>query len=154
MITRQELLNGMPSPQARQAAQRLINVAQENGGRVDYGVTGISIRRKCAAWHNPVSVAWIHLPGGRGSTKTRDFSFGAGNGEGDFFDRLPRHLRDVLNEWAGSALVGMNSSGLDDETMSARFITYEEAAANIDPLAERLANVLRELAALPAETQE
>ena len=38
--------------------------------------------------------------------------------------------------------------------MSARFITYEDAAANIDVLAERLANVLRELGELPAETQE
>ena len=59
-----------------------------------------------------------------------------------------------MNEWAGSALVGMNSSGLDDETMSARFITYEDAAANMDVLAERLANVLRELGELAAEIPE
>ena len=70
-------------------------------------------------------------------------------------------LRICLSSCAGSCklgqhqpLRGMNSGEVVREGLIARSVTHEDAAANIDVLAERLANVLRGLAALPAEAQE
>ena len=83
--------------------------------------------------------------------KTRDFSFGIGI---DGLDGLPEPIGNLLLEWSRSAVADMNSTDASNNWAIARSITHEDAAANIDVLAERLANVLRELAALPAETQE
>ena len=152
MITIEEFLSRMPTPQSRQAAQRLMDVAEGNCGFVYRGVTGVSIRYRCSAWPASLSVAWIYpFPGEKGWMKTKDFTFGAGLGTRNFFESLPAHLREVLETWASSALTGMNGSDVSSVGVNAWSITHEEAAANIDVLAERLANVLRELAALPAE---
>ncbi len=83
--------------------------------------------------------------------KTRDFSFGIGL---DGFDGLPEQIGNLLVAWSRSAVADMNSTDVSNNWAIARSITHEEAAANIDVLAERLASVLRELAALPAEAQE
>lgn len=155
MITKDEFLNRMPSTEARKAVKRLMDVAKENHGVVYFGVTGISIRACYPAWATPLSVAWIYpYPGVRGWARTRDFTFGAGIGNEGFFESLRTDLREVLENWSRSASNGMYVTDVSSVGVMARSITHEDAAANIDVLAERLANVLRELAALPAKAQE
>ena len=85
--------------------------------------------------------------------KTRDFSFGTGIGNEGFFENLGAGLREVLENWAGSALSGMYVTDASSVGVIARSITHEQAAENIDLLCERLANVLKELAGLTAEIQ-
>ena len=80
--------------------------------------------------------------------RTRDFSFGAGTGNEGFFESLRPDLCEVLENWSRSASNGMYVTDVSSVGVQARSITHEDAAANIDVLAERLANVLRELSAL------
>ena len=82
--------------------------------------------------------------------RTRGFSFGAGIGIEGFFESLRTDLREVLENWSRSASNGLHVTDVSSVGVKARSITHEDAAANIEVLAERLASVLRELAALPA----
>ena len=74
--------------------------------------------------------------------RTRDFSFGYGrDGNGN----LPEELSGRLRDWSHECVSGINSIDVSNDWAIARSITHEEAAANIDVLAERLANILRAL---------
>ncbi len=145
-ITRQEFLERMPSPEVRQAAQRLMTVANNNGGLVALGYAGISIRRRCQHWENPVTVAWLYPRSGeKGWMKTKDFSFGAGIGEPDFFDRLPDQLRELLECWADSFSSDGYASDVSSVGVKAWSFTHEYAARHIDQMSDRLETVLNDL---------
>ncbi len=83
--------------------------------------------------------------------KTRDFSFGAGPGRKGYFENVPAHLRRFLESWADSFSTHPDARDVSSKGVNAWAFTQEYAAANIDVLAERLEQVMRELAALPAE---
>ena len=152
MTTRQEFLERMPTPEARRAAERLMRVAEENGARVNPDKLGISIRCQCRAWTGELSVSWIYpWPGEKGWMRTRDFSFGAGNGETGFFERLPSHLREFLEDWAGRFSTDGFTREVSSKGVIAWSVSHEAAVAHIDLLAERLQNVLVDLQQLEEE---
>ena len=62
---------------------------------------------------------------------------------------LPENLRELLESWAAQYEGHPGGTDISTTGLKAWAITHEEAAANIDVLTERLASVLRELAALP-----
>ena len=143
MTTRQEFLERMPTPEARRAAERLMHVAEENGARVHPVKVGISIRCQCRAWRNDLSVSWIYpWPGERGWMKTMDFSFGAGNGTDGFFEQLPDHLREFLEDWADLFSTDGFTRDVSSKGVIAWSMSHEAAVAHIDLLADRLQNVL------------
>ena len=146
LITRDDFLNRMPSEEVRQAVKRLMDVAEETGGIVKFYRAGISIRCQIRG-QQAVSIAWLYPPGARGWMKTRDFPIGIGL---DGFEDVTEEHGEVLVAWSRSALSGLNSIDVSNDWAIARSITHEEAADNIDVLAERLESVLRELAARPA----
>ena len=143
MTTCQEFLERMPTPEARRATERLMRVAKENGAKVNLGKVGISIRCPCPALPGELSVSWIYpCPGENGWMRTRDFSFGAGNGTTGFFEGLPDHLREFLEDWVGRFSTDGFTREVSSKGVIAWSVSHEAAVAHIDLLAERLQNVL------------
>ena len=142
----------MPTPEERRAAERLMRVAEENGGHVCWGEVGISIRYRRRAWPNDLSLSWISpSPGERLWMTIRNFSFCAGNGGPGFFEQLPVQLRGLLERWAASFSRDSFSQCVSKEVLTAWAISHAYAAAHIDLLAERLQNVLVDLQQLGEE---
>ena len=139
-----EFLDQMPGQQVREAAQRLMNVAQDNGAFVQSGSSGISIRCRCPAWPDPpFSLAWIYPgPGRIGWNRTRDFTFGMTTWG---MDIKPPALVEVLESWTAQFEDDAFTSNASSKEVTGWTISHEDAAANIDVLAERLENVLRSL---------
>ena len=137
-----EFLTQMPSPQVRQATERLIDVAKEKGGIVYFGDIGISIRCNCPAWPRPLTLAWIYPDPERGWNLARQFTFGMTLWD---MEKYPAELLEIMKSWIAlfeDDTFAVKTAGKDVE---AWIITYEDAVTNIDLLAERLATVLTSL---------
>ena len=140
-ITIPEFLERMPSPQARQAAERLMDVTTENRGIIYRGETGVSLRCCVPGWHLPLSVAWLFPPDSGGFHTAHNFSFGAGTG-GRSYDNVPAYIRRVLDNWADSFANFPDASPASSAGLDAWSIGHDTAAYHIDDLAERLKDVL------------
>ena len=77
--------------------------------------------------------------------------FGAGNWSPNFFESLPTNLREVLENWADLFADDIFVHDVSSPGFKAWAITLEDAAANIDVLANRLDKVLSDLGALESE---
>ncbi len=148
-LTRESFLDELPSDRARDAAIRLLEVAQENGALLAWRSNTVSIRVRVRAevWPRPITVAWLctrdTISGG--GLNIRDFAFGAIIFDSD----LPEELRATLDRWAdqfaGDTFAEASESG---EGTKVGMVGYDDAARHIDLLADRLAKVLSELKAL------
>lgn len=150
-ITEEEFFARMPDPQTSQAVRRLMEVAEENGGRVSWGKQGLSIRsrrRNFPGWSNQVSVAWIYPPGVETWMTCKDFSFGAGAGKRGRFGGVPHYLREFLENWANSFAGLPYADRVPSESIIAYTVPHAAAIHHIDDLAERLKNVLAALQTL------
>ena len=150
-MSRDEFFAQMPGPQVRQAAERLMNVAETNGGSVIFGGSGISIRCRCRAWHRLLTLAWIYPDPNRGWMRTSQFTFGTNTWD---MEEYPDELRVILKNWADQFKDDAFTSDASEEGQNqAWMITYEDAVTNINVLAERLENVLRSLQNLEPEQE-
>lgn len=140
-ITIPEFLDRMPSPQVRQAAQRLLEITQDSGGFVNRGDAGVSLRCYAPGWRLPLSVAWLYPPDSNGFHTAHNFSFGAGTG-GRSYDDVPAYIRRVLDDWAASFANFPNATPASSAGLDAWSIGHDTAAHHSDELAERLKNVL------------
>ena len=142
-MSRDEFFAQMPSPLVQQAAERLMVVAEANGGIVSFGGSGISIRCRCRAWQLPLTLAWIYPDPNRGWFGTRQFTFGTNIWD---MGKYPDKLREILKSWAEQFEDDAFTTDVSDmDTNTAWMITYEDAVENIDVLAKRLAKVLSSL---------
>ena len=127
-----------------------MNVAENNGAFVQFGSSGISIRCHCPAWPEPpFSIAWVYpFPRRTGWQRTRDFTFGMTTWG---LDIKPPALIEVLESWTAQFEDDAFAANASSKDVTGWAISHEDSAANIDVLAERLENVLVELAALPVQ---
>ena len=148
---REEFLEKMPSPSVQEAANRLFEVSENGGASLGWGSAGVSIRIKTPIWRVPVSVAWLYPPGAQINLAAA-FTFGAGNWSPNFFESLPANLCEVLENWANQFAGDAYTRDVSGTGFKAWSISLEDAALNIDVLAERLHKVLSELESLePAD---
>ena len=139
-LSQDEFLAQMPSPQVREAAERLLDVAQERGGFVYFGTRGISIRCRCPAWQQALSLVWIYpFPGRTGWSVAKEFTFGMTLWD---IEKYPAELLAILRSWTAQFEEDTFVTRASSSNIDAWAITHEVAATNIDLLAERLANVL------------
>lgn len=152
-ITIAEFLERMPSPQVRQVAEQLMEVARESGGFVERGDVGVSIRYPDSpAWPHPISVAWLY-PGERGWLKTREFSFGwQTRGKGP--ESLPAEVRKTLQDWADSFARTPYAWDVSTTDVEAWAVSHAAAVKHGDQLAARLRGVLEALQLLDTEARE
>ena len=98
LLTRESFLDGFVSDEARSVASRLLDVAQESGGTLQWGSSSVSVRMSCSVWRQPITIAWLYpAPKKGGWLSTKDFSFGAA-----IFDDVPppeEKLRTLLERW-------------------------------------------------------
>ena len=148
-LTRESFLEELPSDMAREAANRLLDVADENGAKVEPRASSVSIRGLCSdsTGPRPITVAWLCTREATtgGGLHTRGFTFGRYH----LNDDVPEELRATLDQWAdqfaGDSFGEASRSG---EGTKAWIVDYDDAARHIDLLADRLAKVLSELKVL------
>ena len=133
--------------QIQQALARLFAIARQHNARLDGMRGGISIRARCPAARYP-RIAWLYAPATAGWMKVEGFIFGHGTGYKDYFDSLPPLLREKLDGWVEQFAHAPFAETIGNGHR-AYAISHQDAAANIDLLAERLERVLRELRELP-----
>ena len=141
-----EILAQMSIPEVQAATRRLLDVARSHNAQFSRGANNVGIRARCPALGESQTVAWLYVPSVTGWMGSGGFVFGAGHGYRDTFENMPGNLRETLENWA-------NQFSTDAYAVRSTFptghiswsISHEDAAANIDLLAERLENVLRRL---------
>ncbi len=132
----------------RNAATRLLDVAQESGATFEWGPSGVSVRGQCSRWQHPITVAWLYPPSkaGMGWMRTRDFTFGAGILD---YDPGPEEeLRTILRRWVDGFCDDPFTTNASSKGVAAWSVDYDAAARNIDTLVDRLTKVLSELKSL------
>ena len=147
-LDRKSFLDSLGSAQHRTAAKRLIDVAGESGARFDGTTLYLTVSARCAAWRQPVRVAWLCSP--LAWQKWKRWTKGVTFGTDILKDDPPRRLRQVLERWADRYSTPYAKEALS-KGFEAWTVSYDDAAKNIDDLADRLANVLHELRSLTAD---
>ena len=144
-----EFLSQMPSPEVEAAARRLLYLAWDHSADVSWDVNCVKISARYPALGKGKSqtVAWLYTPSAtRGMMGCTGFVFGFGSGYKNTFENMPGNVFEVLDDWAEQ--FSNDTYGFQSPLTTghrSRSITPEDAAANIDVLAERLENVLRSL---------
>ena len=151
-LTQQDLLDRMPGPTVREAATRILDVARQRGASFAWGNAIVTIRGHSPGWQRPLAVGWMY-PSGVSIGESRAFTFGAGNWGRDFFEELPPSLRGVLENWVDQFACDTYASDVSGPGYKAWVVDYEDAAANIEVLAERLGRVLDNLQRLEIATE-
>ena len=142
--TVEQVLNDMPSVQARDAARRLADVAQARGARISRGDAGFQIRWRHPDWPKQYfTLAWIYpIFDYPLWMKTKGFTFGM-NDWG--FEEKPVALRDTLLVWADQFEYDSFTVPASSSDIIAWAVSPDDAAANIDLVVERLERVLDHL---------
>ena len=149
-FNREKFLDRMPSPDVREAANLLLRVSESRNASLSWGNAGVTIRCHTPSRRSPVAVAWVYPPGVNIGL-SGNCCFGAGNWSPNFFESLPTNLREVLENWADLFADDIFVHDVSSPGFKAWAITLEDAAANIDVLANRLDKVLSDLGALESE---
>ena len=149
-FNREEFLDRMPSPDVREAANLLLKVPETRNASLYWGNAGVTIRCHTPSRRSPVAVAWLYPPGVN-IRLSGNCCFGAGNWSPNFFESLPTNLREVLENWADLLADDIFVHDVSSPGSKVWAITLEDAAANIDVLANRLDKVLSDLRALESE---
>ena len=148
-INYDEFLSQMPSPEVEAAARRLLYVAWDHNADVSWDVKCVKVGARSPSLGKGKSqtVAWLYTPSAtRGMMGCTGFVFGFGSGYMNTFKNMPGNVLEVLDDWSEQfsndsyATESPLSTGPTDHKSWA--FTHEDAAGNIDVLAERLDNVL------------
>ncbi|MXY58067.1 MAG: hypothetical protein F4Y41_17030 [Gammaproteobacteria bacterium] len=146
-LTRESFLDGFADADVRGVGARLLEAARESGGEEWYQASfGVSVRVKCSLRPQPVTVAWLYSqPGRKGWMRTRDFSFGSG-----ILDEpgIPDELQAPLEAWTRVFATDGFAEDASSKGVKAWAVEHQAAVQHQDLLAERLRNVVRELADL------
>ena len=143
-LTHESFLAGFASKEVRNVADRLLEVAEQSGGYVYYGIGGVSIRVVCSVRPQHVSVAWLYPRSATGWMRTRDFSFGAAIFEAD----LPAKLRAILEPWIDQLEADDFTEKVSSKGTKAWAVSHEVAVHHQDLLVDRLRGIVSQLAAL------
>ena len=147
LLTRKSFLDGFVSDEARSVASRLLDVAQESGGTLQWGSSSVSVRMSCSVWRQPITIAWLYPASKKGGwLSTKDFSFGAA-----IFDYVPppeEELRTLLDRWIDQFSSDDFAEEISSKGVKAWAVGYDAASHHVDLLVERLTKVLSELKSL------
>ena len=147
--TKEEFLDRFDNDSAREAAARLIGVA-ENTPRAYYrGARRMSIQVNCPLWRNPISLAWLTPPGNADDFEgdSNHFVFGRFQNDRDFPEALDERLQQWIDDLMGEGKA-INPWDSQSEDRYSVAVTYTDVVERIDTLVERLQSVINDLANL------
>ena len=129
------LLDNLPNEAVREAATRLLNIA-EDCGAVQYWDASVAIRA-ISAEGKQHTIALIYILD-KGWGQQREFTFGAYSAHGMETGELRNYLLTWMREFENDDFTKRASNGLS-------VVSYDDAVANIDLLADRLRTALTEI---------
>ena len=145
-LDEQTFIASFPDRHVQRAAERLLEVARQNGANLSWNPESVTIRGLCAVWERPLRVASLHVPGAIGWHGAGGFVFGGGSGNRGFrIEDMPQSLQNILENWANEFSHDEFADVVPHEKLQGWAIPHVGGAANIDVLAERLENILRSL---------
>lgn len=141
-LTRSSFLDALRSGEHRAAAERLLVVAERNGATLGWHKHSVTIGVKRSG--QQLYVAWLATPSGIGkrSRWTLGITCGALIPEND--DQVDEKLREVLGQWADRSDVGYAKEA-KSRNYKVWTVNYDDAARNIEDLAQRLEKLLLNL---------
>ena len=106
----------------------------------------------CSVGTEPITLAWLYPPGiERGWMCTRNFSFGAGNGNGGvrmFVMGIPSELSNLLERWCDQFERDVFIEDASSKGVVAYSVSPNETSQHIDLLEARLRKVIADLKVL------
>ena len=146
-LNREEFLAELGDDAARSVADRILSWAEECGAELNWGASSVAVCVSCAAWTHtsPLRIAWLFLPGRKGPVPRGGKNVTFGMTALDGLDSSTEDLRDTLNEWVEEFRADEFAEFLDMPYGKAWTMTYEDAAAHIPTLTERLRGIITRL---------
>ena len=145
-LNRESFLAEFANDEARGAAARLLDVAEQSEATLSWGPQSVTVRIDCVGWEQPVTVAWLNSPSmdGWGWMRTRYLTFG--ESISSYENPAPSTpLQAVLTRWQESFRDESFTAGASSKGVNAWSVTYDDATLHIDELTARLAAVVTEL---------
>lgn len=127
----------------RIAAERLLNVAEKYSARCNWLKDAVNINIRL---QENIRIARLCVPGVKGWDVAEGFFLGISENKAV---KLPPSLQEVLEEWHNEFSKDEFAKPISGLGCKAYVISHQDAAANINTLAERLDRVLGELRDLP-----
>ena len=146
--SKEDFLDRFDDDSAREAAARLIEVAENTPRAYFSGANRMSIQVNCPLWRNRITLAWLAPPGNLNAFETEANHFIFGMFQYYNFDEYPSELQERLQIWADAFKqegkhIHPWSPKRDPEHAYA--IPYADAAERIETLVERLQSVINDL---------
>lgn len=144
-LTRESFLDRFADGELREATNRLLDAAQQSG-KIEWRPKSAVVRVECSRWPQPITAAWLFLPGA-GWMQCKGFTFGVYG----VFEEEPgpeEELRAVLQDWVDSFRGDSFTEDVSNKWLTAWSVDHGAATQNIDLLEGRLAEVLQKLKSL------
>ena len=140
--TRESFLDAFADERVAGVANALLDVAQKNGAKIEYGRTGPTIRVRCEGIRQPITVAWLYPRKDIRWMRTREFTFGAALYEHELPDDKLSHVQGYLDELRTAAFTRDVSS----EGIRAWAVEHEVAVEHREYLTDLLQRIITGLA--------
>ena len=141
-LTRDKFLDDFTVPEQRNAATRLLDVAEESGAMFAWGTSSVSIRAQCTQSKSLITLAWL-FPPSKKAHFGQQFTFGV---ETRYYNESREGpLESALKLWSDQFSHDDFGEALTSRDMKAYVVGYEVAVRNIDLLVDRLSSALQSL---------
>lgn len=145
-LTEAAFFERFPDAAPREAARALVAAARKAGAALEWGSSGVSIRGRCPAAREPITVAWVYPTDVPQWGKTRAFSFGWGSylAENKAF---PPAAQELLQSYSAQFAADPFTGDASSKGVTAYYVSLADAE-RIEALIERVTAVLQQLAAI------
>ena len=151
--SKEEFLDRFDDDSAREAAARLIEVAENTPRAYFSGANRMSIQVNCPLWRKRITLAWLVPPGNLNAFESESNHFIFGMFQYYDFDEYPSELQERLQIWADAFKQEgkhIHPWAPNRPPEHAYAIPYADAVKNIDTLVERLQSVVNDLSNMRA----
>ena len=140
--TRESFLDAFADERVAGVANALLDVAQKNGAKIEYGRTGPTIRVRCEGIRQPITVAWLYPRKDIRWMRTREFTFGTALYDYELPPDKLSHVEGYLHELREAAFTRDVSS----KGVQAWAIGHEAAVDHREALTDLLQRTITGLA--------
>ena len=140
--TRESFLDAFADERVAGVANALLDVAQKNGAKIEYGRTGPTIRVRCEGIRQPITVAWLYPRKDIRWMRTREFTFGTALYDYELPPDKLSHVEGYLHELREAAFTRDVSS----KGVQAWAIGHEAAVDHREALTDLLQHIITGLA--------